>query len=866
MKINSRLFHIFFFAVFFLVYELSGYPLIPRPQEIKYTKGIIEITSPIFIIGAEENKLANENLTELLRENNLVFAEDESKAKTIITIGKNAAEKFIKNIDQKIPLSSSEAYFLKIFKERNKAVVILAGRSENGSFYAIQTLRQILISGLNVKALEISDYPMFTKERGYGEFFYGKPWTHEERLAAFKFISETKMNFYMYSPKDDPYNRDLWKEDYPDIEMKRMQELVQYAKKHFITFSFAVNPGLSIKYSDDEDFRILMKKYDAARALGITNFSLQLDDLGNATKFEEDAKRFKKPGEAHAFLFNRVYDALKAKDKNIEYSICGVMYYIAKPDDYTYTIGEAVYPEIPIMWTGGDVVDDFISVDEVYLYASGIKRKPFISDNYPVNDFSTNRLFMGPLTGRPNELVYHVYPGFLENPMNQEEASKIALATIADYAWNPLNYNPEESWNNAILLVGGKKGFGALRLFCENNRNSVMEKRESVELTKLVNDYLETRSSDSYYKLEKYLSRLSTIKSDLDKTVDNKKLLAEIEPWTNETVLMGKAGLCSLEIIGLKNLPIKKRWDKLYELKTIVSQISKSPELVCGKTLEPIFNAALVSGDGFGINYCLSKTTYDASGKKTLNHAWSRTTDFMTDNNINTYFMPERNLEKGDYIEIEFKAPRPVTSIDVFMTTQTLPQNFIYNGKLQCSFDMKKWTDISRAFTPNIKWDSDKPIHMKAVRIISNSPQKYPPAVNEFVVKIADRPEISGSLIQTSKSDKSFINDGNIANEFKIETPLKADDFIELTFPNNPESVSEIIILSDKNAFINNGVVEISQDRINWQKTGEISSPASSIKIKPQKIKSLRVKITKEQTSPVNIYEIGVLNERNLPY
>ena len=161
--------------------------------------------------------------------------------------------------------------------------------------------------------------------------------------------------------------------------------------------------------------------------------------------------------------------------------VCNMMYYIAQPDEYTYTFGEVLDPNIPVIWTGGDVVDNEITVEEVYLLASGIRRKPYITDNYPVNDFAVNRLFMGPLVGRPNDLVYHVYPGFLENPMPQEYASRIGLATCADYAWNPLNYDPERSWNAAIRLLS-ERCIDAVVFSARIIEVPLMEKRESIEL------------------------------------------------------------------------------------------------------------------------------------------------------------------------------------------------------------------------------------------------------------------------------------------------------------------------------------------------------------------------------------------------
>ena len=47
-------------------------------------------------------------------------------------------------------------------------------------------------------------------ERGIVEGFYGRPWTHEQRLDMIRFIGERGMNRFVYAPKDDPLMRREW--------------------------------------------------------------------------------------------------------------------------------------------------------------------------------------------------------------------------------------------------------------------------------------------------------------------------------------------------------------------------------------------------------------------------------------------------------------------------------------------------------------------------------------------------------------------------------------------------------------------------------------------------------------------------------
>ena len=56
------------------------------------------------------------------------------------------------------------------------------------------------------------------------------------------------------------------------------------------------------------------------------------------------------------------------------------------------------------------------------------------------------------------------------NPMNQPLLSRIALATGADYANNPANYNPETSWDRAIKNQFGELS-AAMKIFAEHSQH-----------------------------------------------------------------------------------------------------------------------------------------------------------------------------------------------------------------------------------------------------------------------------------------------------------------------------------------------------------------------------------------------------------
>jgi len=851
--------------------------LIPRPREVRMNRETVDFTGAARISGGEQNPRALRGLEEVLKRHGISAADNGDDANVIsIALGRDACSALDSAIEAEMRDLPPEGYVLKITRVNGRPVALLAGASEAGTFYAAQTLDQLLGRGSRLHALQIRDWPAFTRERGYGEFFYGKPWTAEERTAAIEYMARIKMNFYMYSPKDDPYNRDRWREPYPQPELDRMKSIVDLARENFITFSFAMNPGLSIRYSSDEDFRILMGKFDAAYDLGARDFSLQLDDLGNAVRHEEDAKVFKSTGEAHATLMNKVYHALKKKDPSIGYSVCGQMYYIAKPDDNTLDLGRILDPAIPIMWTGGDVVDSEITVPEIYLYASGIRRPPFISDNYPVNDFSVNRLFMGPLTGRANDLVEHVYPGFIENPMNQEEASKIALATIADYAWNPAAYDPERSWNNAIRLVAGDQGFDAMRLFCENNRNSVMEKRESIELAALQNAYFHRSAPGSYGALWNYLERLSRLREDLHATVDNPRLLEEIDPWVRKMAALGEAELLALDIANSEHrVSIEENWKKWNRLNKSVAALAAMPQEVMGDIPHRVIRRVTVGGEGFGVRRVFPSATWRKGGAGPLDPMGGESIDLMIDGNPETAFVTSRGLKAGDWIEVSLPSYRPVRAIRVQMASNSAPVNFIYNGILEYQTGFGGWKPLARVNKPEVNWSAEKPIKMMTARIRVLADQEQRLVVREFYLDIADRPSVRGTMPGLdAPGAREAVNDGSVTTVYRTNGPAAKGQTLELWLDGGSgnggngsgganrgkaRKLERVTLLMGEREYIRHGILEATSDGENWFEAAPVNRCAHRIDFRSAgAIRAVRIRLLQPQAGPIAIHEFSV--------
>ncbi|MFI9029851.1 beta-N-acetylglucosaminidase domain-containing protein [Streptomyces sp. NPDC053560] len=372
----------------------------------------------------------------------------------------------------------AEGYALRVADHRSRqATVALGGTDAAGQYYAVQTLRG-LIAGGRIAGASVSDFPSMPL-RGSIEGFYGSPWTHEERLDQMDFLGEVKSNTYVYAPKDDPYHREKWRDPYPADKLDELGALVRRATAHHVRFTFAVSPGNSICYSDPADVKALIAKLESLYGLGVRSFSVPLDDI-SYTKWNcaGDEKKFGAPGrepaaEAQVGLLNEVQRAFIATHEGTNpLQMVPTEYGDLTDTAYKQKLRSTLDKDIEVMWTGTEVVPSEITNDQAAKAAELFGRKVFVWDNYPVNDFdkTAGRLLLAPYDKREAGLSDHL-SGIVSNPMNQEAASKLAVFTIADFAWNDRGYDVKRSARQSALhLAGGDPGTAdAVQTFVDLN-------------------------------------------------------------------------------------------------------------------------------------------------------------------------------------------------------------------------------------------------------------------------------------------------------------------------------------------------------------------------------------------------------------
>ncbi|PGH35302.1 hypothetical protein GX50_01882 [[Emmonsia] crescens] len=442
----------------------------------------------------------------------------------------------------------ADGYVLAAGYHRNRPSIVLNGADKRGTFYAAQTLRQ-LVDRDRVPGVKVRDWPLMSI-RGSIEGFYGIPWSHQSRLDHYEFYGRHKINTYIYTPKDDLKLRYEWRDLYAGEALEQLKELISTANANHVDFTYALSPGVSICYSSEEDFNTTITKFNQIRELGVHSFYVALDDIPLQFHCEADKQKWENKGnwhwlaEAQTYYLNRIQKEYIEPLGLLDLETVPTNYAGSQPDPYKEKFGTNLDKKIRIQWTGEGVFSDEITVESVQrALTTYVTENMFVWDNFPVNDGKRDRLFLNPLTGRAADL-YKYLLGFTANPMIEPYASLPSLANYADYMWNGPAYDADESMAAILKELAGsdRRVHEALVAFSDLNQNWPYRTPEvhSPALDKDIEAFWAGRRSargkgnDGSKPLRKRLQLLTKLPQTLPRMA-MKAFATEVEPWTTVT-------------------------------------------------------------------------------------------------------------------------------------------------------------------------------------------------------------------------------------------------------------------------------------------------------------------------------------------
>ncbi|WP_286801744.1 MULTISPECIES: beta-N-acetylglucosaminidase domain-containing protein [Sphingobacterium] len=526
-------FILLFFSLFTFFIEGKGQDIYPIPQKIK------SVGDDVAYAGISIKRCPTKRIQELL-------AGYERKGGIPVLFKRSRVSE------------GKEAYMLAISAKS----IEIKYASERAAFYAVQSLCQLLDKAKDTERLEqqhITDFPDIAF-RGTVEGFYGEPWSFEDRVSQLKFYGQWKLNTYIYGPKDDPYHSSPhWRDPYPEDKVQLLQQLVHVASENQIDFYWAIHPGKDIKWNAVDSVAVL-NKFKLMYDLGIRHFAVFFDDIsGEGTKAEKQAG-----------LLNYLQKEFIDKRHDVGALImCPTEYNKLwsdpKPNTYLDILGEQLDRKIQIMWTGNTVIHDITKEGQVWIN-NRLKRPSFVWWNFPVSDYVRNHLLLGPVYGLDKDVQADM-TGFVSNPMDKAEASKVAIFSVGDYSWNMQAFNSESSWRQAIHKIVPEVA-DSYALFSKHNTDpgpSYHQYRriESQDISRTLDNLLYmtpqmTKFPLNLSKLEMDSLRREFIKfapsvKDIVDNSKNRTLVNEIMPWLLHFESLGKASLILLDLLDAAN-------------------------------------------------------------------------------------------------------------------------------------------------------------------------------------------------------------------------------------------------------------------------------------------------------------------------
>lgn len=668
--------------------------------------------------------------------------------------------------------------------------IYLSSKGESGQFYAVITFLS-LIREKTFYCVKIEDSPTVPK-RGIVEGFYGEPWSHEDRLSITAFLGDNKMNTYIYAPKDDIKHREKWREDYNETEKQAFSEIIDCCKSNKVHFVYALSPGLDFKYSSfDAELNKLFLKYNSLYELGVRDFAILLDDLPDRSK--ENAIN-------HARLVNSLREKLFSEYNDISELITIFAEYFDKAitNDYSSTVAEKLNKDVIVMWTGPDVSLIDIDANSMKIPNAMYNRKTMFWWNYPVNDYTENSLLLDRVDGLKANLTSEI-SGFVSNPMNQAEASKIPLFTLADFLWNPYGYSSIISYRKAFDYCFGSLGNDA-RVFSQMVYASYINNHtDSALFSSLISKFKSGDTSVCSEAKQRFHSLISSCESLLD---TNLRFVAETRPWIEKAKLYGEMGIILMDIAEKKDsLTNKELWEKCVIFLKKKEACDKIPQYVSHYLLTPLFNSFEGIIDSYrdltpktNLIFDLTETitfqeaTIKASKSCYGNHSASNALSYSN----KEYYWSNGSAGAGFNVTLDLGDVIAVNSVIYQSGVPNAPDDYIRKGEMKYSCDNKTWITLGVFDTKNISlFDLD--FKARYIRYESISKQDYWLTLAHFAVnEVVSAKDIHASSAGRSSYEAQNIIGGSIGTSYRAT--VKNGD--TLTINLNNQSVSYIELLA----------------------------------------------------------------------
>ena len=291
-----------------------------------------------------------------------------------------------------------------------------------------------------------------TPELGLIEGFFGLPWSWEERRGAVDALAPHGFAFYLYAPKADPYLRKRWREPHPAAELEALAAFREHCRGGGVRFGIGLSPFELHLHEGDGWKAPLGARLDALAELRPDDLALLFDDMrGDVPGLADRQAAMVHFAAGHEAAQRLLFCPSYYSDDPILDVAFG-----KRPEGYLEDLGRLIDPAVEIMWTGEEVCSQEFTPGHLERVAGALRRKPFLWDNYPVNDGArmSRHLHLRAFTGRP-AAIGGLISGHGINPASQAVLSRIPAMTLAESYESGEAYEYGRAWDRAADAMLG---------------------------------------------------------------------------------------------------------------------------------------------------------------------------------------------------------------------------------------------------------------------------------------------------------------------------------------------------------------------------------------------------------------------------
>ena len=855
--------------------QLPEYEIYPIPHEVTYQEDSFIIRSQVNVVYDEGiDEATKDHIETILKEKGktVVVSEQKRSDMTNVLVGIYGSDDYVDTYVQET-YAPDASLFEKIdayYEVVDNDEIVILGKDTDAAFYGITSLKHIFaqMDGSTIRCLEMEDYAD-TQTRGFIEGYYGIPWSDEDRISLMEFGGEFKMTSYIFAPKDDPYHKGAqWRALYPQERLDEIKKMVDAGNAAKCRFVFTIHPfggSTGVQAGTyEQDLQDLKDKFDQLYSIGVRQFGVLGDDVGNLDR---------------SVVIQLMNDLQKwADDKGDVYDLvfCPAGYNHSWQGNYSeLNEYDGGFDErIQIFWTGEAVCQpvEVKTLDHFRRYnlpeGTEERRAPLFWLNWPVNDINAQRLMMGKGSLLHTDVDPQDLKGVVTNPMQEAEASKVALFAVADYAWNVKAFDDDQSWADSFKYIDSdaSEELHTLAKHMSNPQpnNHGLVLAESEELQPIVDAFKQAWESQDAAAIA---AQGEVLKAELQEIADaadsfmarsqNEALKEELEPFAyalRDTALadlnyvdaaMSLSASDDQQAMDSYSQAIQYMSSRLsYRRTTIDSSTSVTPGSTClipfGEWMEEEIGATISNiamGEEAPLKITASSSYDSFYGGTSIEN--------IIDGNEDTYAWYGGYDAVGQYYQLNLSKPTTVYGIHVVNgSTSAKPGDTYGKAKLQYQQEgSEDWLEVNgeeygkyatRADVTNIMLEN-----VVAVRYICTEAGGKWPSMREFSLDLEPQssdPTFTMEVIYTQEwtngvpSGVANLIDGNedtsyhfpvrqhFASGTEYRDRMKAGDYYGVKL-SEPITLGEIRIVQGVNNnsdYMKNATLEYSLDNSSW--------------------------------------------------